>query len=64
MFPYLILISIYFFFINLEARKTRFNYLDDKNKINDTNEKKINNSSYEKKKPVQISIPVIPFKEN
>jgi len=56
--PYLLLIAIYFFFVNLEARKD--------NKTNRTNEneaKLIEEKSSEKNKQQRIKIPVIPYKQ-
>ena len=54
--PYLLLIAIYFFFVNLEARK-------DKNKKQESDIKKIlpsYKSSIDDKK-LRIKIPVIPY---
>ena len=56
--PYLLLIAIYFFFVNLEARK--------ENKTNRTNEneaKLIEEKSSEQNKQQRIKIPVIPYKQ-
>jgi len=54
--PYLIVIAIYFFFVNLEARKDRVNNLNsNKEKILTDNV----SSSYDEK--VKINIPVIPY---
>ena len=56
--PYFLLIAIYFFFVNLEARKT------DKI-IRNSEEKKVltddKSSIYEEK--MRIKIPVIPYKQ-
>ncbi len=54
--PYLILISIYFFFVNLEARKEKINI--------DSNDIKIDtsaNKSNHKDTNLRMSIPVIPY---
>ena len=59
--PYLILISIYFFFINIEARNDQSRYkknLKIKEIIKDTDEVK----SDINKKSNRLSIPVIPYK--
>ena len=56
--PYLLLIAIYFFFVNLEARKD--------NETNRTNENKsmlIEEKSTEQNKQQRIKIPVIPYKQ-
>ena len=57
--PYLILICIYFFFINVEARKTYNNSTKENDNNNTSNEKK----SDIKKVNLRISIPVIPYNE-
>ena len=57
LFPYLILISIYFFFVNLEARK-ELNIKEPINRIKERNTKK----TYNKDSNLRISIPVIPYK--
>ena len=59
--PYLILISIYFFFVNIEARNDQSRYQKNTNIkeiIKDTDEVK----SDINKKSNRISIPVIPYK--
>ena len=56
--PYFILISIYFFFINLEATKEKNNNRDTEYK-NKTIENKSNSLDIEKR----IIIPVIPYKQ-
>ena len=56
--PYLLLIAIYFFFVNLEARK--------ENETNRTNENEaimIEEKSSEQNKQQRIKIPVIPYKQ-
>ena len=53
--PYLLLIILYFFFINIEAKK-RLKYEHSVNQENYKNRKII--------KKTRILIPVIPFKEN
>ena len=59
--PYLLLISMYFFFVNIEARKGQNTY-----KINKTSRQK-NNSNYDNfdvnDSSVRISIPVIPYNQ-
>ena len=54
--PYLILIAIYFFFVNLEARKGKINIDSIDLKI-DTSANKSNNKDTNQR----ISIPVIPY---
>tara|TARA_B100001250_G_scaffold221935_1_gene190336 strand:+ start:193 stop:408 length:216 start_codon:yes stop_codon:yes gene_type:complete len=56
--PYLLLIAIYFFFVNLEAGKDK--------KTNRTNENEYmlnNEESSEQNKQQRIKIPVIPYKQ-
>tara|TARA_B100000965_G_C19600052_1_gene762056 strand:+ start:2948 stop:3151 length:204 start_codon:yes stop_codon:yes gene_type:complete len=53
--PYLILIAIYFFFINIEARNDQNN----RNSLND-NSKSLQNTN-PNEKSIPISIPVIPY---
>ena len=56
--PYLLLIAIYFFFVNLEARK--------ENETNRTSENEsllIEEKSTEQNKQQRIKIPVIPYKQ-
>ena len=55
---YFLLIAVYFFFVNLEARK-------DKKKYNLTEEKNTYSiqKSKEKNNKLRIKIPVIPYKE-
>ena len=56
--PYLLLIAVYFFFVNLEARKEK-NYklnLKEENMSSDT-------KSWTEEKSRKISIPVVPYKE-
>ena len=54
--PYLLLIAIYFFFVNIEAKK------DNENKLNSQEEniKKSDKSSYDDEYQ-KIKIPVIPY---
>ena len=52
--PYILLIAIYFFFVNLEARKDRNYNVDSENKLS-VKKSKVN----DKQSP--ISIPVIPY---
>ena len=56
--PYFLLISIYFFFINLEAKKTRNDIRNNanKNKIYEYNSNSIDNE-------MRITIPVIPYEK-
>ena len=56
--PYLLLIAIYFFFINLEAGKNK-----DTNRINENETKLIEEKSNEQNKQQRIKIPVIPYKQ-
>ena len=55
--PYFLLIAIYFFFVNLEARRDKDNvrYKDKENILPN------NNSSDDNK--TRISIPIIPYKQ-
>ena len=55
--PYLLLISIYFLFVNIEASKQENR--DQDNEINN----QINDVSELNDKHLRIAIPVIPFKE-
>ena len=56
--PYLLLITIYFFFINLEAGNERNNVKMNKKETNTpTKNQSITNQQ------IRISIPVIPYKE-
>ena len=56
--PYFILIAIYFFFINLEARK------EQNNNFNSENENVLlDDKSSLDKKNLRIEIPVIPYNE-
>ena len=58
--PYLILISIYFLFINIEARNTQFR----QQKINRINESDNEDTSFNsdiEHSNIRISIPVIPY---
>ena len=54
--PYLLLISLYFLFVNIEARKEITNY-----KINNRIKKNIDEQSKIEKNNLRISIPVIPY---
>ena len=56
--PYLILIAIYFFFVNLEARKG-INNIDSIYRKIDTSA----NKSNKKDTNLRMSIPVIPYKK-
>ena len=56
--PYLIIITIYFFFINLEASKDK----NDNSNLKNEFTLKDNRSSIDEKN-LRISIPVIPFEE-
>ncbi len=60
--PYLILVSIYFFFVNIEARNDQSRYKNNKNikeiiKDTDVLKSDINKQSN------RLSIPVIPYKK-
>ena len=55
--PYLLIILIYFFFVNLEVKKKELN-----NKLkNETNIEKIKEFDENKNTDIRISIPVIPY---
>ena len=56
--PYLLLIAIYFFFVNLEARKDY-----ETNRTNENEAKLIEEKSSEQNKQQRIKIPVIPYKQ-
>ena len=56
--PYLLLIAIYFFFVNLEARNEKKT-----NSIKDNEYILIDNESSQKYKHQRIKIPVIPYKQ-
>ena len=56
--PYLLLIAIYFFFVNLEARKD-----NETNRTNENEAKLIEEKSTEQNKQQRIKIPVIPYKQ-
>ena len=56
--PYLLLIAIYFFFVNLEARKD-----NEMNRTNENEAKLIEEKSSEQNKQQRIKIPVIPYKQ-
>ena len=56
--PYLLLIAIYFFFVNLEAQKN----IKNSNNSKDQNILLDNKSNIDSKK-IKISIPVIPYNE-
>ena len=56
--PYFLLIAIYFFFVNLEARKDNEN-----NRTNENEAKLIEEKSSEQNKQQRIKIRVIPYKE-
>ena len=56
--PYFLLIAIYFFFVNLEARKESNKSKNIKNEIN-----KPKNGSTIDNKDYRIIIPVIPYKK-
>ena len=58
LFPYFLLIAIYFFFVNLEARKSKNNniYIDREKKLVDTN------ASSDSQQLI-IKIPVIPYEK-
>ena len=56
--PYLLLIDIYFFFVNLEARKD-----NETIRTNENEAKLIEEKSSEQNKQQRIKIPVIPYKQ-
>ena len=56
--PYLLLIAIYFFFVNLEAGKDK-----EKNRTNENESILIEEKSTEQNKQQRIKIPVIPYKQ-
>ena len=56
--PYLLLIAIYFFFVNLEARKD-----NETNRTKENEAKLIEEKSSEQNKQQRIKIPVIPYKQ-
>ena len=56
--PYLLLIAIYFFFVNLEARKE-----NETIRTNENEAKLIEEKSSEQNKQQRIKIPVIPYKQ-
>ena len=56
--PYLLLIAIYFFFVNLEAGKDI-----ETNRTNENETKLIEEKSSEQNKQQRIKIPVIPYKQ-
>ena len=56
--PYLLLIAIYFFFVNLEARKD-----NESIRTNENEAKLIKEKSSEQNKQQRIKIPVIPYKQ-
>ena len=58
LFPYLLLIAIYFFFVNLEARKDNETIRTNENEATLIEEK-----SSEQNKQQRIKIPVIPYKQ-
>ena len=56
--PYLLLIAIYFFFVNLEARRDK-----ETNRTNENESMLIEEKSTEQNKQQRIRIPVIPYKQ-
>ena len=56
--PYLLLIAIYFFFVNIEAQKN-----NETNRTNENEAKLIEEKSSEQNKQQRIKIPVIPYKQ-
>ena len=56
--PYLLLIVIYFLFVNIEAKKGQNNIQNNKNNSEERNFNSLNNG-----KNQSISIPVIPYKQ-
>ena len=60
--PYFILISIYFIFINIEAKNNQDNYLNN-NKLVGQENKQQNDDSVVSEKKLTISIPIIPYNQ-
>ena len=56
--PYLLLIAIYFFFVNLEAGRDK-----ETNRTNENESLLIEDKSTEQNKQQRIKIPVIPYKQ-
>ena len=56
--PYLLLIAIYFFFVNLEAGRDK-----ETNRTNESESLLIEEKSTEQNKQQRIKIPVIPYKQ-
>ena len=56
--PYLLLIFLYFIFVNIEARNNVTNY-----KPNDRTKKIYNNQTNDRDTTLRISIPVIPYSQ-
>ena len=56
--PYLLLITIYFFFVNLEAGRDK-----ETNRTNENQSLLIEEKSTEENKQQRIKIPVIPYKQ-
>lgn len=56
--PYLLLIAIYFFFVNLEAVRD-----NETNRTNENESMLIEEKSTEQNKQQRIKIPVIPYKQ-
>ena len=56
--PYLLLIAIYFFFVNLEAGRDK-----ETNRTNENESLLIEEKSTEQNKQQRIKIPVIPYKQ-
>ena len=56
--PYLLLIAIYFFFVNLEAGRDK-----ETNRTNENESMLIEEKSTEQNKQQRIKIPVIPYKQ-
>ena len=60
--PYFILISIYFIFINIEAKNNQNNYLNNNKLVGQENKLQEEDSEVFGKKHT-ISIPIIPYKQ-
>jgi len=56
--PYFILIAIYFFFVNIEARKERYT-----NRTNDKENTLTDVMPGRQEKSIRITIPVIPYNQ-
>tara|TARA_Y100001968_G_scaffold247289_1_gene231729 strand:+ start:202 stop:423 length:222 start_codon:yes stop_codon:yes gene_type:complete len=60
--PYFLLIVIYFFFVNLEARKNQYKYQENYNNINEDRDIMETDSIQDSNTELRIKIPIIPYK--